>query len=209
MKANVYTFEGKAKGSIDLPQEVFGVEIKESLMHSVVMSYLANQRQGTSKTKTRAEVSGGGRKPWRQKGTGRARAGSNTSPVWARGSKAHGAIPRDYDLKVNKKARREALCSAYTVRASEELVKVIDAIDLNKPKTKSIADLLTALSINGKRNLLIVNSADKNIYLSARNIKNVDIKCVTDVNTYDILSNENIVFCNEALVEKVKEVVKK
>ncbi len=209
MKAKVFTQEGKEKGTLDLPAEIFGVEINRSLMHSVVTAYLTNQRQGTAKTKTRTEVSGGGAKPFRQKGTGRARAGSNTSPLWVRGGKAFGAIPRSYSRTIPKKVKRAALCSALTARAADEKIMVIDQLKLDEPKTKKVNDLFSELAISNKKNLLIIGEGDRNVFLSGRNIKNVSVRQVKDINTYDVLNNENIVFCTENLIEKVKEVVKK
>lgn len=209
MKAKVFTQDGKEKGTVELPEEIFGVEVNNTLMHLVIKSYLANQRQGTSKTKSRTEVSGGGRKPFRQKGTGRARAGSNTSPIWVRGGKAFGAVPRNYGGTISKKMRRAALCSALSSRAKDERVLIIEQMSLEEPKTKRVNNLLSELSILDKKNLLIIGEDDRNIFLSGRNIKNVQIKPVKEINAYDVLKNENIVFSAENLIEKVKEVVKK
>lgn len=209
MKAKVFTQDGKEKGTVELPEEIFGVEVNNTLMHLVIKSYLANQRQGTSKTKSRTEVSGGGRKPFRQKGTGRARAGSNTSPIWVRGGKAFGATPRNYGGTIPIRMRRAALCSALSSRAKDERVLIIEQMSLKEPKTKRVNDLLNELSILDKRNLLIIGENDRNIFLSGRNIKNVQIKLVKEINAYDVLKNENIVFSAENLIEKVKEVVKK
>lgn len=209
MNAKVFTQDGKEKGTVELPEEIFGVEVNNALMHLIVKSYLANQRQGTAKTKSRTEVSGGGRKPFRQKGTGRARAGSNTSPVWVRGGKAFGAIPRNYGGTIPKKMRRAALCSALSSRAKDEKVLVIDRLTVEEPKTKLVNTVLNSLSISNKKNLLIIDEGDRNIFLSGRNIKDVQIKPVKEINAYDVLNNENIVFSAENLIEKVKEVVKK
>ncbi len=209
METKIFTQDGKEKGTINLPPEVFEVEINEPLMHSVVVSYLANKRQGNAKTKKRTEVSGGGRKPYRQKGTGRARAGSNTSPIWVRGGKAFGPIPRSYGGTIPRKMRRAALCSAYSSRAKDDKIVVVDQVKLDAPKTKAVNELINGLTLSDKKNLLIIGEGDRNIYLSGRNIKNVQVKGVKDVNTHDILNNENIVFCAENLIEKVKEVVKK
>lgn len=208
MNAKKYTSEGKASGTVELPSEIFEAEVNETLMHSVVKSFLANQRQGTAKTKGRSEVSGGGVKPFKQKGTGRARAGSNTSPIWVRGGKAHGTNPRDYSTTIPRKMKRKALCSAYTVRAGEETVYIIDKVEVDEPKTAKISSLLENMELSNKKNLLVIGSDDRNIYLSGRNIKNVTVKSVKDVNTYDILNNENIVFAGESLIEDIKEVVK-
>lgn len=209
MKAKVFTQDGKEKGTVDLPEEIFGVEVNNALMHLIVKSYLANQRQGTAKTKSRTEVSGGGRKPFRQKGTGRARAGSNTSPVWVRGGKAFGARPRDYGSTIPKKMRRAALCSALSSRAKDEKVLVIDRLSIEEPKTKQVNTMLKGLSLLNKKNLLIIDEGDRNVFLSGRNIKDVQIRPVMEINAYDVLNNENIVFSAENLIEKVKEVVKK
>jgi len=207
MKAKLYSQDGKEKGAFELPVEVFGAEVNQALLHLVIKSYLANQRQGTSKTKKRSEVSGGGKKPWKQKGTGRARSGSNTSPLWVRGAKAFGASNRVYGGTIPKKMRKAALVSALSSRAGEEKILVIETFSLEKPQTKAVEALLKNMSIYQKKNLLVVDSADRNIYLSGRNIKNVQIKAVVDLNAYDILSTENIVFSSESLVSKIKEVV--
>lgn len=207
MKAKLYQQNGTVKGDVELPESVFGTEVNEHLLHQVIKMLLANQRQGTSKTKTRAEVSGGGKKPWKQKGTGRARAGSNTSPIWVRGGKAHGPQPRDYYSNIPKKMRKLALTSALTSRAQSENILVIDSVTCNEPKTKAIVAMLDAMSVNGKRNLLVVDKDGKNIFLSARNIKNVEIRPVAEINAYDIISSENIIFCNETLIGKVQEAV--
>lgn len=207
MKAKLYQQDGTVKGDVELPQSIFDAEVNEPVLHQVIKLLLANQRQGTSKTKGRSEVSGGGRKPWRQKGTGRARAGSNTSPVWARGGKAHGPQPRDYYTNIPKKIRRLALTSALSSRARTENILVIDNLTYDKPQTKAVASLLKALSVAGKRNLLIVGNDGKNIYLSARNIKDVQIRPVNEINAYDIMASENIIFADENLIGKVKKAV--
>jgi large subunit ribosomal protein L4 len=207
MKAKLYQQDGTVKGEVELPQSIFDAEVNEPVLHQVIKLLLANQRQGTSKTKRRSEVSGGGRKPWRQKGTGRARAGSNTSPIWVRGGKAHGPEPRDYYTKIPKKMRVLALTSALSSRARTENILVIDNLSYDKPQTKAVASLLKALSVAGKRNLLVVDSNGKNIYLSARNIRDVQIRPVNEINAYDILASENIIFADENLIGKVKEAV--
>lgn len=207
MKAKLYQQNGTVKGEIELPESIFSAEVNEPVLHQVIKQFLANQRQGTSKTKRRSEVSGGGRKPWRQKGTGRARAGSNTSPIWVRGGKAHGPEPRDYYSYIPKKLRRLALASALSSRAKSENVIVIDNVVCPKPQTKTIVALFDALSITGKRNLLVVDKDSKNIYLSGRNIKDIDIRPVNEINAYDIMSNENIIFVEENLIGKVQEAV--
>ena len=153
MKAKVFSQDGKLTGEMELSDGVFGVDVNEHLMYLVVKSLRANKRQGTSKTKSRDEVSGGGKKPWKQKHTGNARAGSNTSPLWVRGGKAHGPVPRDYYTTIPKALRHSALKSALSCRAKEEKVIVVDKISCDAPKTKVIAGMLSALSLAEKRNL--------------------------------------------------------
>lgn len=204
MKAKIFSQTGKETGDINLPEEVFNTEINDALMHLVVKSYMANKRQGTAKTKTRSEVSGGGKKPHRQKGTGRARAGSNTSPLWVRGGKAFGAIPRDYTGTIPKKMRRAALCSAYSSKAKEEKVYVINKLKIEQPQTKVVSSLLKELSILDKKNLFIIGEDERKLYLSGRNIKNVHIKDIRDINTLDILWSDNILFSSEGLIKRLQ-----
>ncbi len=209
MKAKLYQQNGSVKGDYDLPDSVFGAEVNDHLMHQVITMLQANQRQGTAKTKGRSEVSGGGRKPWRQKGTGRARAGSNTSPIWVRGGKAHGPDPRDYYSTIPQKMKKGALASALSSRAKDEKVMVVESISCEAPKTKVILAMLEALKVSGKRNLLILDNvnSDNTIYLSGRNIRDLDVVRVCEINALDILSNENIIFGDEKLIDKVKEAV--
>lgn len=207
MKAKVYRQDGKVKGEIELPAAVFAAETKGHQLYQVIKGYLANQRQGTSKTKGRSEVSGGGRKPWRQKGTGRARSGSNTSPIWARGGKAHGPDPRDYTTHMTKQMRRQALRGALSSRAKDEKIMVIDAVTCDPPKTKTMAALLKALSLYGSRNLLIVEKNATGMYRAGRNIINLDIKPLSEITAYDIVSNENIIFDGEKLIGKLSGAV--
>lgn len=208
MKAKKFTLGGEEKGSLELPPEIFGVELKDSLIHSVVKMHLANQRQGTAKTKGRSEVRGGGKKPYKQKGTGRARAGSNTSPIWVRGGKAFGPSPRNYVSTIPKKMRKSALCSALSDRAKDGKILIIDELKIDQPQTKVVNELLKKLSVDNKKNLLLIGKDDKNIFLSGRNIRNVTIKNVKDINVYDILNCENVIFCKENLIESFKEVIK-
>jgi len=207
MQAKLYTAEGKQKGTIDLPASVFGVEINKALLHQVLVLFQANQRQGTSMTKDRSNVSGGGKKPWKQKGTGHARSGSNTSPVWVRGGKAHGPDPRNYHTNIPRKMRTAALASALSSRAQEEKILVIDNLELNAPKTKSIANLLNALSIDGKRSLLVIDPKQKNVYLSGRNVRALSIKSLAEINALDVARNDNIIFGRENLISKLEEAV--
>jgi large subunit ribosomal protein L4 len=207
MKAKLYQQDGQVKGDVELPDAVFATEIKEHLLFQVVKGYRANARQGTSKAKGRSEVSGGGRKPWRQKGTGRARAGSNTSPVWVRGGKAHGPDPRDYSTHIPKPMRNAALASALSSRAKDEKIMVVDHITCDPPKTKVMAQLLGALAVTDRRNLLVVDPKAKNLYLAGRNVKNLNIKPLPELNAYDVLQSENIIFDGETLIGKLVEAV--
>jgi large subunit ribosomal protein L4 len=207
MKAKLYTQSGQLSGDIELPDDVFGAEINEHLMHLVIKGYLANRRQGTSKTKGRSEVSGGGIKPWRQKGTGHARSGSNTSPVWVRGGKAFGPDPRNYSNTIPKSMRHKALISALSSRAKDERVSVIDSLVFTEPKTKVMSGLLKALALPGARSLLIIKTNDKKSYLSGRNIKNLSVRPINEINAYDVINSENIIFADKELVVKTKEVV--
>jgi len=209
MKAKVYSQDGKVKGDIDLADSIFNTDINEHVMYLVVKSYRANQRQGTSKTKGRSEVSGGGRKPWKQKHTGNARSGSNTSPLWVRGGKAFGSQPRDYSVTIPKNLRKIALTSALSSRAKDAKIVIVDKINCDMPKTKTISLMFDALSIAGKRILLIVDSANKNLYLSSRNIKNCSVKPVNELNALDVLSNDTVVFGAEELLGKIGEAVVK
>jgi large subunit ribosomal protein L4 len=210
MKAKVYTQDGKAKGEIELAESVFNAGVNEQVLYLVIKSYRANLRQGTAKTKGRSEVSGGGRKPWKQKHTGNARAGSNTSPLWKRGGKAFGPQPRDYYARIPVTLRKIALTSALSSRAKDEKILVIDKIVADAPKTKTIATMLDALSLEGKRILLIVDGAHgKNVYLSGRNIKNCSVKPVSEINALDVMNNEAIVFGAEELLSKIEQAVAK
>jgi large subunit ribosomal protein L4 len=207
MKAKLYQQDGTIKGEVDLPDPVFAAEVKEHLLFQVIKGYRANQRQGTSKTKGRSEVSGGGRKPWKQKGTGRARAGSNTSPIWVRGGKAHGPDPRDYTTHLSKTVRIAALISALSSRAKDEKIMVVDGVSCEPPKTRIMAQLLVALSVAGKRNLLVVDPKSKPIYMAGRNVKNLEVKPFSEINAYDVLRNENIIFDGEKCIGKLTEAV--
>jgi large subunit ribosomal protein L4 len=208
MKAKLYQQDGKVTGEIELPDSVFAAEVKDQVLYQVLKGYLANRRQGTSKTKGRSEVSGGGRKPWKQKGTGRARAGSNTSPVWARGGKAHGPDPRDYTTRLPKQLRRIALTSALSSRAKDEKIMVMESLSCAETKTKLMVSFLEAIAVKGSKNLLIVDpKSNKNVYIAGRNIKDLDIRPFSEINAYDVLNNENIIFGDRALIGKLEEAV--
>ena len=190
---------------ITLPEKIFGVEIKKELLHRVVVNYLANQRQGTHATKTRGMVTGGGKKPWRQKHTGRARHGSIRSPLWRGGGIIFGPQPRDYSYKIPKKQRRYALKSALSAKLKDGELIVIDKIEIEKPKTKKMLILLKSLGINGESILFITAEKDENVYLSARNIPKVTVMKAMDINTYQILVHKKVVITKSAL-KKIQEV---
>ena len=203
--ANVsdYNIEGKEVGKIDLSDAVFGVEVNEHLVHMAVVSQLANKRQGTQKAKTRSEVSGGGRKPWRQKGTGHARQGSTRAPQWTGGGVVFAPTPRDYSFKLNKKERRAALKSALTSRVEEKKFIVVDEINFDEIKTKKFQDVLNNLSVS--KALVVLEDGNKNAELSARNIADVKTAKTNTINVYDILKY-NTVIATKAAVQAIEEV---
>ena len=200
---SVYNMEGKEVGKIDLSDEVFGIEINENLVHQAVLQQLADNRQGTQKAKTRSEVSGGGRKPWRQKGTGHARQGSTRSPQWTHGGMVFAPVPRDYSFKMNKKEKRIALKSALTSRVQDNKFIVLDELKLDEIKTKKFQEVLDALKVN--KAIVILDSMDKNAILSARNIPDVITAQINTINTYDIMKY-NTVITTRAAVQKLEEV---
>ena len=200
---SVYNIEGKEVGKIDLSDAVFGVEVNEHLVHMAVVSQLANNRQGTQKAKTRSEVSGGGRKPWRQKGTGHARQGSTRAPQWTGGGVVFAPVPRDYSFKMNKKERRIALKSALTSRVEENKFIVIDEINFEEAKTKNFANILKNLDVS--KALVVLEDDNKNAELSARNIADVKTAKTNTINVYDILKY-NTVITTKAVVAKIEEV---
>ncbi len=193
---------------INLSNDVFGVKVKESLMHEVVVNFLANQRQGTHATKTRGLVSGGGKKPWRQKHTGRARAGSIRSPLWKGGGIVFGPQPRDYSYKLPKKKKRFALIGVLSKKLNDGEIVVINDLSIEKPKTKEMITILKNLSLIDKRVLIVVPERDDNILLSARNIPNVNVTRADDLNIYDVLTHEILLLTKEAVtkIEGSKEV---
>lgn len=199
-KAKFHAADGAFKNAdYELPSSHFDQEISEAAMYQAVDTYLNNNRQGTHKTKNRAEVSGGGRKPWKQKGTGRARQGSNTAPQWARGGKAHGAKPHKYKKELNKKVKRRALLSAFTVKAKENAVYVFENLAPAAPKTKDLFKVFQTAALAGQRNLVLVSEADKNLLLASRNIPDVQVQRVWDVNTYELISATNVIFTDAAI----------
>ena len=198
---SVYNIEGKEVGKIDLSDAVFGVEVNEHLVHMAVVSQLANNRQGTQKAKTRSEVSGGGRKPWRQKGTGHARQGSTRAPQWTGGGVVFAPVPRDYSFKMNKKERRIALKSALTTRVQENKLVVLDELKLDAIKTKDMQNVLNNLKVEKA----MVVTDNENVIVSARNIPNVITASVGTMNVFDILKYNTVVL-DKAAVAKVEEV---
>ncbi len=201
----VLNMSGSEVGSIDLNENIFGVEVNEHVMHQAVVQYLANQRQGTKSAKTRAEVRGGGRKPWRQKGTGRARQGSIRSPQWTGGGVVFAPKPRDFSFKLNKKVKRLALKSALTTKVNNEKFVVLDELKLNEIKTKEMQKVLNNINVN--KGLVVLEENNKNVVLSTRNIPNVKTAGVNTINVYDILKYESFVVTKEALA-KLEEVYK-
>ena len=200
---SVYNIEGKEVGTIDLSDAVFGVEVNEHLLHMAVVSQLANKRQGTQKAKTHSEVSGGGRKPWRQKGTGHARQGSTRAPQWTGGGVVFAPTPRDYSFKLNKKEKRAALKSALTSRVEEKKFIVLDEINFGEIKTKNFQNVLNNLNV--AKALVVLEDGNKNAELSARNIPSVKTARTNTINVYDILKY-NTVIATKAAVETIEEV---
>ena len=200
---SVYNIEGKEVGSLELNDAIFGVEINEYLVHMAVVQQLANNRQGTQKAKTRSEVSGGGRKPWRQKGTGHARQGSTRAPQWTGGGVVFAPTPRDYSFKMNKKEKRAALKSALTSRVVDSKIVVLDEIKFNEIKTKNFANVMKNLKLD--KALMVIGDNDANVILSARNIPDVKVSQPNTINVYDILKYDTLVVTKDA-VAKIEEV---
>ena len=203
-KVDVYNVEGKKVSDIELADSVFGIEPNENIVHSVLKNYLANQRQGTQSTKTRAEVSGGGKKPWRQKGTGRARQGSTRAPQWIKGGVALGPKPRSYRYTVNKKEKRLAIKSVLSSKVLEKELTVVDKLELKEIKTKSMVNALAALKVEGKT-LIVLPENDKNVVMSARNIKGVKTISANNINVFDLLKYSNLILPVDT-VKKLEEV---
>ena len=203
-KVSVYNVEGKKVSDIDLKEEIFGIEPNEAIIHSVLVNYLANQRQGTQSTKTRAEVRGGGRKPWRQKGTGRARQGSIRAPQWIKGGIALGPKPRSYKFTVNKKERRLAVKSMLSMKVLEQSLVVVDKLAFEEIKTKNMVSALNNLKVTGKT-LVMLAEKNENVQKSARNIEGVKTTLVNTINVYDLLKYNNLVVTLDT-VKKLEEV---
>ena len=199
----VYNMEGKEVGTMELNDAVFGVEVNEHLVHLAVVNQLANKRQGTQKAKTRSEVSGGGRKPWRQKGTGHARQGSTRAPQWTGGGVVFAPKPRDYSFKMNKKEKRYALLSALSSKVADSKIVVLDEFKLDEVKTKKFVEVMDNLKVS--KALVVIEGENKNVVLSGRNIPTVKISATNEINTYDVLKYDTLVV-TKAAVEKLEEV---
>ena len=200
---SVYNMEGNEVGTLELNDAVFGVEVNEHLVHMAVVRQLANKRQGTQKAKTRSEVSGGGRKPWRQKGTGHARQGSTRAPQWTGGGVVFAPVPRDYSFKMNKKEKRAALKSALTSRVEENKFIVVDELNFDEIKTKKFQAVLNNLNVN--KALVVLEDGNKNVEISAKNIPDVKTAHTNTINVYDILKY-NTVIATKAVVAAIEEV---
>ena len=200
---SVYNIEGKEVGSIELNDAVFGVEVNEHLVHMAVVNQLANNRQGTQSAKTRSEVSGGGRKPWRQKGTGHARQGSTRAPQWTGGGIVFAPKPRGYSFKMNKKEKRIALLSALSSKVAESKIVVLDEFKLDEIKTKKFVEVMNNLKVENA--LVVLEGENKNVVLSGRNIPSVKVTATNEINTYDVLKYTTLVV-TKAAVEKLEEV---
>ena len=203
-KIDVYDIQGKKVSTVDLKDEIFGIEPNEAVVHSVLVNFLANQRQGTQSTKTRAEVRGGGRKPWRQKGTGRARQGSIRAPQWIKGGIALGPKPRSYKYTVNKKEKRLAIKSCLSSKVLEKELVVVDSLPLKEIKTKEMVNALTNLKVEGKT-LILLPEKNETVQKSARNIEGVKTTLVNTINVYDLLKYKNLVVTLDT-VKKLEEV---
>ena len=200
---SVYNMDGQSVGSIDLNDAVFGVEVNEHLLHKARVSFLSNNRQGTQKQKTRSEVRGGGKKPWKQKGTGHARQGSIRAPQWKGGGMVFAAVPKEYELRMNKKERRIAIKSALTNCVKDNNLYVLDSIRFDEIKTKNMVKVLDSLKID--KALLVLDVNDKNVIISARNLQNVKTGSVNEINTYDLLKYGKLLITKKA-VETLEEV---
>ena len=200
---SVYNMEGKEVGTIELNDAVFGVKVNEHLVHMAVVQQLANNRQGTQKAKTRSEVSGGGRKPWRQKGTGHARQGSTRAPQWKGGGVVFAPVPRDYSFKLNKKEKQAALKSALTSKVQDQKLVVLDELKLDEIKTKSFVNVMKNLNV--EKGLVVIAENNENVVMSARNVADVNTTLVSTINVYDIMKAKTVVLTKDA-VAKIEEV---
>ena len=201
----VYSRDGNETGKIDLPDDIFGIQPSMTVIYHVMKAHLANRRQGNASTKTRSEVTVVKSKPFRQKGTGRARAGSANSPLWVGGGVTFGPKPRDYSQKVNKKVRRLGLKSAFSIKAAEDKIKVVEDFTLNEPKTKEVAGILNSLGIDKRKTFFLVKDRDDILCKSSMNIPGFHVEMAENANTYNVMNSEILLFTRSA-VERVKEV---
>lgn len=206
MQAEVYNREGQKAGTIDLNSDIFGIEPNEAAMHNAVVFHLANKRQGTRKTKIRSEVSGGGRKPWKQKGRGTARAGSTRSPIWVGGGTIHGPKPQLFHKKMNKKVNRLARRSALSSRIAENNYMIVEDFNLSEFKTKEIATVIKNLQLTDNSILFVIPENNEQLFRSARNINKLNIKPAEQISAYDILSHKKILFFKGS-IEKIEQVL--
>lgn len=197
MEFPLHAPDGSLKGSCGLPVWLFGGEVNQQLLHQVLVAYMAKQRQGNASTRNRARVRGGGRKPWRQKGTGRARAGSVRSPLWRGGGSIFGPRNRNYSIRVTKKMRRIALISAFSIRAGEEGIKVLEVPELERPRTRSVFEMIRNIGIAGTRTLLLTNGKKSNLYLSSKNLPWLTVKPFEQVNCLDVVKARRILIDSE------------
>ncbi len=207
MQLDLYNKSGEIVGKVELNDGVFGIEPNEYAIHQSVVAYLAHQRQGTHKSKDRSEISGGGKKPWKQKGRGTARAGSTRSPLWVGGGSVHGPHPHGYNLKVPVKVKRLAKKSAFSIRATESNIKILSEFEMNNYKTSEVMNLLKNLKIDGQSTLILTNELDKQFYMSARNIPKVDVFPAEKISAYDIMTHKNVVILKDA-ISTIEEVLK-
>jgi large subunit ribosomal protein L4 len=199
MKVDYIALDGSVKDKIDLPESIFSVEQNDGLVWEAVCNYMANQRQGTAKTKTRGEVRGGGKKPWRQKHTGRARVGSIRSPIWVGGGTVFGPVPRDYSYKIPKQKRRKALCVALSMKLKNQGIKFVEDFDLANSKTKELSSILKTLGLLTGTTVIVKESCSKNMVLASRNIPKCSIVTAKDLNIYDCVASDNILFTLKGL----------
>lgn len=207
LELEIKDITNNSKGKVTLPENVFGLSGRSDLLHDAVVNYLANQRQGTHATKTRGMVSGGGKKPWRQKHTGRARAGSIRSPLWRGGGTVFGPQPRDYYRNLPKALRIRALKEAISAKYSGGEIVVVESIEMQKPKTKEMLKIIDSLGLTGKSLLIVIKDKDDNLFLSARNIPGIDVVRVTDLNAYQVLSHDRVILTKDAF-DSIPEVCK-
>ena len=203
-EVTVVNMDNKETGKVELPQKLFDAPVRSDLMYEAVRNYQANQRQGNASTKTKGLVSGGGKKPWRQKGTGRARAGSNRSPIWRGGGTVFGPLPRDYSYKLPKKVKRKALYAAFTSKLQTESLIVINEVVINEPKTKLVRKFLENMQLNNKKILLVVDKSDRNLERASQNMYLVKVVKASDLNVYDLLYYEKLILTMNA-VKYLKE----